>query len=156
MRQLKLFKLENHQKPFQPKSGKRKSRRPISTKAPTHLVLKSKKKDLKIQESEVVSIWNHCSKRFRVKTYSFVVNLNHVHAVLRFSEGSIQNRKFIRAVTGMLSRKLRVLWAWSPLTGIVAWGRDYLGILKYLKLNGLEANNEIPYRVERTRGWQPP
>lgn len=156
MKQLRLFKLENRKKPFQSIKGRRKSRRPISSRNPTHLILKSKKGDLKPQESEIISIWNQCTKKFKIKNYSIVVNINHIHAALRFCGGSVQYRRFIRAVTGVLGRRLKIAWALSPLTRIVTWGRDYFGLLKYLKLNDLEANNIIPYRVGRTRGWQPP
>ena len=50
----------------------------------------------------------------------------------------------------ILSAKSR-FWDARPFTRIVAWGRDYLGVRKYLALSVLEAVGFLPLRKKLYR-----
>jgi hypothetical protein len=59
---------------------------------------------------------------------------------------------FIRTYTGLVARKLgKNLWAQSPFTRVLSWGRDFSHVLAYLQQNRREVTREIPY--EPRRDW---
>lgn len=89
--------------------------------------------------------------KFRVKAYGVAVNHDHVHFVLKVP-GRAEYIAFLRALTGAIARKFgKGLWSLLPFTRVVAWGRDFRGVLSYLKKNREEASGARPYepRVRR-------
>jgi REP element-mobilizing transposase RayT len=151
MRQLSFFKNSNSARVFVQTQGKRKSKRPLSTRRPIHLILKSKKYDLRKNQRAITGIWNRLSKNFGVRSFGLVVNSNHIHAVVKLHSRELYNQ-FIQGFTGMISKKLMICWLCRPDTRIALWGKDIYRLLKYLKLNELEAKGKIPYQKSRTRG----
>ena len=150
MNQLLLLDHNNPFKLFAPQQGRRKSKRPLSSRHPIHIILKSRSPDLKRMERAVLKWWNRFSVQFGVKCYRIVVNRDHIHALVRLHSPRLFIG-FLRAVTGTIARGLRVKWRERPATRIATWGRDFKRLVKYLKLNFLEANGFIDYQPERTR-----
>jgi REP element-mobilizing transposase RayT len=150
MNQLALIETTGRFKLFAPKKGKRKEKRPLSTKHPIHLVLKSSKNDLKCNEREILKWWSRFCRQFGIKCYRVVVNRDHLHAVVRIHSAHLFTR-FVRAFSGTLARCLKIKWLNRPATRIGHWGRDFKRLLQYLKLNLFEAEGFIDYQPSRTR-----
>ena len=155
MKQLSLIPRINTAKPFIIRTGLRKSKRPLSSRHPIHLILKSAKHDLRAREREIVAILNHFAAKFGIKIYGIVVNSDHIHAIIRLHHVKIYN-SFIRSLTGTLTLKMKIRWLARPVTRIANWGRDFRRLKLYLKLNWLEATGQIAYQPNRTKGWSPP
>jgi REP element-mobilizing transposase RayT len=150
MRQQTLFSMKNTLALFVPEKGRRKSARPLSTRHTIHLILKSKGRTLRKQERAIIRNWKTFGSQFGVRTYGLVVNTDHIHGAIRIHSRDLY-RKFITALTGLLSRILQIKWATLPATRIVVWGNDFKRLLKYIKLNEWEALGYINYQPLRTR-----
>lgn len=150
MKQTSFFTVQNWNKAFVPEKGKRKIKRPLSTKNPIHLILRSSKQDLRKNEREVIQNWNRLARKFGVRTYRVVVASDHLHALVRLHSQRLYNQ-FIQALTGMLSKRLQVKWRNRPTTRLAQWGKDFRRLKQYLELNFLEANHILEYRPKRTR-----
>ena len=145
--------------------------RPISSKDPMHVVLKSTKAVGKFsfghksnvrQVNEIVR--RHC-KKYGVKLIEFSNNFNHIHLLVRFPSRAIYLR-FIRSLTGSLAlaisgaSKLRGLksifggkgfWDFRPFTRVVKSWRGYKVARDYVVLNQLEAMDILPKRSGRLK-----
>jgi REP element-mobilizing transposase RayT len=150
MKQITLFNSTNGFKLFIPKKGMRKEKRPLSTRHPIHIILKSAGQDLKRNEREVLKWWNNFARKFGIKVYSVVVNHDHLHAVIRIHSHGLYVQ-FIRAFSGTLARALKIKWLNRPVTRLAHWGRDFKRLIKYLKLNLFEAEGFLAYQPGRTR-----
>jgi REP element-mobilizing transposase RayT len=131
--------------------GKRKTRRPLCSKRPVHIVLKAKSQNLYANKAWIESKTRCLAERFHVKIYSLAVNFDHVHLVLK-----LPNRRayaaFMRALTGLLARKIGTgLWKLLPFTRVLAWGRDFRQALHYLRKNREEAAGARLY--EKRKNW---
>lgn len=151
MRQTSFFTLENHiGKVFAPKTGRRKSKRPLSSRHPIHLILHSEKSNLRKNERWVLTQWNRFARKFGVRTYRIVVCGDHLHSVIRLHD--FKNYvAFIRAFSGTLARSAGIKWSCRPATRLANWGRDFKRLCQYVKLNFLEANGFLEYQPDRTR-----
>lgn len=151
MKQLTFFSMPKHiGKLFIPTKGRRKSRRPLSTRHPIHLVMHADSSELRKREREFQRHWHRFARQFGVNTYRLVMNSNHVHAVIRLHELKSYSR-FIQALTGTLARKFALRWRERPVTRLVNWGKDFKRLCQYVKLNFLEANSFLAYQSQRTR-----
>lgn len=123
MRQIPLFK--NTTPLFhggQLARGKRKTRRPLSTKRPLHLVLKAKEHQLFAHKVFLEGLARRLAASSRAKIYGLAVNHDHIHLVLRFPHVS-SYRAFVRAFTGLISRRIKAgLWLLTPFTRVLSWG----------------------------------
>ncbi len=64
--------------------------------------------------------------------------------------GTRDYRKFIRALTGILARKLgKNIWKMLPFTRVASWGKDFLNLKKYFHQNREEAAGRRPYRARK-------
>ncbi len=72
--------------------NKRKSKRPLSIKAPIHLVIKSEnaKGNLSFvnHQSAIIRAISAVSKKWNIMIYDKAVNFNHVHFVIRINSES--------------------------------------------------------------------
>lgn len=148
MRQTSFGFLKNYKKEFGGAllQGKRKVRRPLSTKHPIHLVLKSTHKNLfNPGNLSLENLVRSQAKKFGVQLYDLALNWSHIHCLIR-----IKNRKdyikFIRSLTSVLSMKIRKskpqlkeIFILRPFTRILSWGRDFEKGLDYQILNQMEA-----------------
>lgn len=104
MRQTKFSFLKQYKKEFGGSLliGKKKTRRPLSTKAPIHLILKSSRTKLfHPSNNDITRILKVDAKRFDLQIYDLAVNWNHIHLLIKIPsrEAYIQ---FIRSVTSKL------------------------------------------------------
>jgi hypothetical protein len=160
MKQMDLFKLESS-KSFGGSllAGKRKARRPISTKHAMHLVLNSQQvlkngsflKHRKLIEATV----GRATKKFGVKVYRLAVARDHIHMVIKVGSRA-SYAFFIQFTSGLLALKLKFekgakFWSHRPFTRIVEWGRDFKRTCEYVMMNELESMRWITYQP-RGRG----
>jgi REP element-mobilizing transposase RayT len=101
MRQTGFSFLKNYKKEFGGSLlvGKRKTQRPLSTKMPIHLVLKSSHSRLfRPDDLRLAHLFKKEARRFGIKVYDFAVNWNHIHFLIQIPSRESYVR-FIRAVT---------------------------------------------------------
>ncbi|OFZ13601.1 MAG: hypothetical protein A2Z20_09705 [Bdellovibrionales bacterium RBG_16_40_8] len=136
---------------------KRKSRRPLSVKLPLHLVLcadVSKIGSFLRHNITIEKTLQKYAKQFGVRIYHKATVQNHLHLVLKFNH-RLNYQCFIRAVTGVLAKKLNIRWSVRPFSRIVQWGKDFKSIVKYVVMNELEAKGAINYQP-RKKKYIPP
>jgi len=155
MKQKTLFKLSNFKSDFGGAllPGKRKTRRPLSYKNPTNIVLRADiEKSGSLLRSRVMidNYFAMYAERFGVKIYEKAIVSNHIHLVALFSS-RLQYMKFIRAISGTLACKLKIKWLLRPWTRILKWGRDLQTAIKYTLQNHFEAIGAIPYQKRKTK-----
>jgi REP element-mobilizing transposase RayT len=148
MRQLSFDFTKNYKKEFGGSLllGKRKSKRPLSTKHPLHLVLKSSYKGVfNPSNKSLRELIQKQSKRFGIKIYDYAVNWSHIHLIIRIKDRT-DYLKFIRAITSIIAlrakefdSKFDQVFTLRPFTRILSWGRDFRNALSYQVLNQLEA-----------------
>lgn len=131
--------------------GKRKMMRPLSTKRPLHLVLKARSRVLYKHKVHIEREIRRLGDKFQLRVYGVAVNFDHLHLMLK-----IPHRRnyvlFIRALTGVLARKLgKGLWKLLPFSRVLTWGRDFQRNLDYLHKNRREASGAISY--EPRKDW---
>jgi REP element-mobilizing transposase RayT len=138
--------------------GNAKSARPLSTKEAVHLVLKStqaigtKSMLHTYNVNKINNIIRTHAKLCRIRIYHFVNVGNHLHLVIKLDDRKEFSR-FIRIITGLIARhvlkaqrgpavddstaahKKTQFWVARPFTRLIAWGRDYDYIKKYMKKN---------------------
>ena len=149
-----------------------KCQRPLSFKQSMHLVLRSSKATGKysfLHISRVRQIKALVQKQAsvsEVKILRYANAGNHLHLLVQPSN-RIGYRKFIRAITGLIARTVlktergiglrgqdrlkntNKFWDKRPFTRIVAWGREFTRVSRYLIQNILEAEGLIPYRPRK-------
>lgn len=142
MKQLTLFRDES------PKEfggsllkGKRKSRRPLDTTKPIHLILKSNSDDLFLQNKNLIAeILTTYSARFGLTQYSQAIHFDHIHLSFTVTHRLLYN-KWIRATTSRLAQKIPGLkFKFRPYARIVTWGREFTGVRNYIAINQREAD----------------
>ena len=158
-KQLSFFKPAPRQFGGSLLKGNPKEQRPLSTKKPLHLVLKSKwafgdKSMLSRQNIKNVDyIIRKQAKACGIKLYHLVNVGNHLHLVVKIEDRKLY-RNFIRAVSGLIARqvlqkqrgpekaeaegaakKSKSFWLARPFTRIASWGRDYENLKKYMLKN---------------------
>ncbi len=152
--------------------GKRKLGRPIATRRPMHIVMRS---------SLAVGGWSflhpshapfiRCvvpliAKRFNVQLYEWSQNSNHLHLLLRAATRD-GLKHFLMAVSGRISQKITCAKKGNPLgkrffdhipfSRIVEWGRSLVIARRYIIQNNLEALGLVAYRPRKARlGHGPP
>ncbi len=126
--------------------GKRKGRRPLSTKNAIHLVLKSDLKGVfNPGNRRLEQLIQNTAKRFHIRIYSMALNWSHIHCVMKIKDRKDYNA-FIRVLTSILALRIRIhqnfagkVFTLRPFTRIISWGRDFKNVLSYLVLNELES-----------------
>jgi REP element-mobilizing transposase RayT len=131
----------------------RKSIRPLSLRNPTHLVLKAKLCfNLFKNKAHIQKIIMKQSKTFGVKVYGISIQRDHIHLNLKIFSRRMY-KGFIRAVTGLIARKLKAkgIWKLRPFTRIVSWGKDFQILKTYILQNELEVRGLIPKQLRRSK-----
>lgn len=155
MKQLKLFK-ENYKTEFGGTllSGKRKSKRPLNTKLPIHLVLRAD-----ITNSGTLLQWQTLikhqiqkwSQKFSITICERAIVGNHIHLLITFNTRESYNN-FARALAGALAQKTKLKWTTRPFTRIVKPGKDFQNVSKYVIQNQLEAWRILAYKERAPAG----
>ena len=84
-----------------------------------------------------------------MRIFSLSIQEDHIHHAICFQNRRDYNR-FVRAVTGLLSRKFgRGLWRYRPYTRVTEWGRDSKNLMAYIHQNELEVTGVIPYQPRK-------
>ncbi len=135
------------------RKGRRKLARPVDTKRPMHLVLRSTR--AKGRWSLLAPGNGRMVRKLvfalagpsEVRVYDFANSGNHIHLLVR-ARTRRGFQRYLRALTGLLARQItgarrgqRIGKFWDALafSRVVSWGRDYSQAKKYLGLNRLEA-----------------
>jgi REP element-mobilizing transposase RayT len=145
--------------------GNRKSKRPLSTKHPIHLILKADQKGVFNPSSQKLnSLIRKTARLFNIQIYDLAVNWSHIHFLIRFKQRE-DYVKFVRAVSSLLTEfsrrsdsirssgkintqtaqrrdsksQIRKLFTLRPFTRILAWGRDLKSVFNYLKIDQMES-----------------
>jgi REP element-mobilizing transposase RayT len=141
--------------------GNPREARPVSTKRPMHLVMRStlargERSFLRpARAKQIKDLVQRTSKKHGVKVYRFANSGNHLHMIVLPSSRTGFNG-FIRAISGLIARltlgvergraKGLKFWDARPFTRVLEWGRDYRQACAYLAQNILEALGFIEYR----------
>ncbi len=159
MRQASFSFIKDYKKEFGSSllEGKRKTKRPLSTKHPLHLILKSSCGG--VFNPGNVSLENLIrsqTKKFGIKIYELALNWSHIHFILKIESRKNYN-KFIRSLTAAVAKQIRklkphleVIFDLRPFTRIISWGRDFKRVLEYALLNQMEAFGLVT-RVKKTK-----
>ena len=147
-------------------TGNAREQRPLSTKRPLHLVMRSslargERSFLSPRRSKAVrELIYRSGKKQGVKIYRFANSGNHLHLIVLPSSRGAYFR-FIRSISGRLARLVLgaergraqgiKFWDALPFTRVLEWGRDYLRTCDYLKQNTLEALGFLPYRPRKSK-----
>lgn len=126
--------------------GKRKTARILDRRKPLHFVLKSKKSaNLYSHRILLRRLLILYAKKFGIKVYKESVQKDHFHFCVKITNRQLY-RAFIRALTGVIAQRLgKGLWILAPYSRVVAWGRDFLGVLDYILLNDCEVGGKVPF-----------
>lgn len=145
MKQLSMIKKEKSDFGGSLLKGKRKSKRPISTKKPMHLVLQSEKAKgrfaLAPSDQRLKMLAIKMAQKFGVKLYTCALNWSHAHLVIRVKNRR-QYNSFIRALTGAMVLRLKApkgFFTVRPFSKIGTWGRQFKNWLNYTEKNELQA-----------------
>ena len=146
--------------------GKRKKRRPITTKKPMLFTMRSSyaigersfRRPIfrKFIEQTIVSL----SKKFRIKVYESSINGNHLHLLIRgYDRDGLRN--FFRVLLGLIARKVtgsergkpfgKRFWDELAHSRIIGWRRHFKIAVNYVIQNRLEAAGIIPYTPRKFR-----
>ena len=139
--------------------GKRKERRPIVTKRPMHVTLKSSiavgRLSLFTKGREIERLVRRLAHQFSVKIFEYSNNGNHLHLAVQARERE-GFKKFLMAIAGQIAQKMtgsqkkkplaRKFWDFIPFTRIVEWGKDLERVVFYVMQNQQEALGLLPTR----------
>ncbi|MGZ3722213.1 MAG: transposase [Bdellovibrionales bacterium] len=144
------------------KNSNAKVKRPLESKLPIHLVLRSKKGVLRLPKTIrlVNQTVEDVAKKHGVTIYKYANVGNHLHMVIKIPARTRWSA-FIRELTGKLAQRVQVLrgrqkgiesfWLKRPFTRIVrGWQRAFKSALQYVELNQLEAEGFISRKDTKT------
>jgi len=150
MKQLQLIPKPLNYHGGQLRRGRRKIRRPLSTKRSIHLVLKCHNSmDLFGHREYVNEKISTNARRFGVKLYSRSVQRDHIHLLMKFPCRQ-SYVFFVRSLASVLARRFsKGMWKCLPFSRVVQWGKDFRGVLSYLRQNDLEVRGLVAYSPRR-------
>lgn len=145
--------------------GNPRSKRPISTRKPMHLVMRSSfaKGSFSMQQTmnrkRIQIALQSLSKSLGVRVYRFANSGNHLHMLI-YTSSRQAYINFIRALSGIIARivlnaergsasMIDRFWDARPFTRVVEWGREFSVVRNYIDLNKLEA---IGFRLATRSG----
>ncbi len=158
--------------------GKRRKQRPLSSKKPLHLVLRSDfahgSRSLLRHRPLIEKILAKAKKRFAIRIYEMAIVSNHIHIVIKGrTRQNLQN--FFRVAAGHIAQELlrqfpilqsekakqggasknrekeNKFWQTRIYSRIVSWGREYSSVKEYVVQNALEALGLISYKTRAKR-----
>lgn len=140
--------LKNYKKSFGGSMliGKRKSLRPLSTKHPIHLVLKScQTRVFAPGNRSLEKLIRKIATKYQIKIYDLALNWSHIHFLIRIPSRKNYNA-FVRELSSLLATKIRLakpnlkaIFTLRPFTRILTWGKEFKTAFDYHLLNKLEA-----------------
>ena len=165
MRQASFGFLKDYKKEFGGSllQGKRKTARPLSTKQPIHLVLKSThSRPFLPSNRKLEKLFRTQAQKYGLKIYDLALNWSHIHALITIPSRQAYHA-FIRTLTAAIVKVLSLSWGKSlkglldlrPFTRILSWGREFTSVRGYLELNQMEARGLI-HRPSSLPSSRPP
>lgn len=139
--------------------GKRKSRRPLSTKAPIHLILRASANIERKNLNRAFSFYGKknafllqsVAKKFGIQIYQSVFNFTHLHMVLKIPSREAY-AGFIRVLSSRLASLAGLsrgqLFTLRPYTRVADWGQGFRSLILYIKKNAREAIGGVDIRYE--------
>jgi len=131
-----------------------KTKRPLHSKFPMHVILKGRKGILRNPKVyvKVNAAFTKLNQKYGHRMYDYSNNGNHIHASLKLS--NIHNwTAYIRELSSAIVRVLRAaklldpnekFWLYRPYTRIVrGWKKAFLALKQYIRLNKLEAEYHL-------------
>ena len=152
--------------------GRRKLARPISSRRPLHLVMRSSRAQgrwsmrTKTNDQVVRTGLRRYARRYGIKVYEFANVGNHLHLLVR-TKCRLGLQNFLRVFAGVTARRVtgarpghRIgkFWEYLAYSRVMTWGRDFLGVRAYVAANEAECEGSIPPRVHaavRRRAFNP-
>jgi REP element-mobilizing transposase RayT len=150
--------------------GLRKLTRPLSSRRPLHVVLRSARARgrwsmrTKTNQQVVRKALRSYAHRYGIKIYEFANAGNHLHLLLR-SRCRLALQNFLRVFAGVTARRLTgarrghpvgAFWEYLAYSRIVTWGRDFLGVRAYVAANENDGGGRfLAHRHEPTRKREP-
>ena len=133
-------------------NNKRKSRRPLDTKKPLHVVLRvDTEKPVFLHNDPLINqLIEHFAKKFGIQVHLNSVNANHLHLVISFKHRDFYS-KFLKALSGRLAQQFKIKWLHPPFTRVLNWGRDFKNACAYVIKNQKEAWGLISYTPRRKK-----
>ena len=143
------------------KNSHAKTKRPLDSKLPIHLVLRSTKGGMRLPKTlkPVNDLVGKVCKKHGVTIYRYSNVGNHIHVVMKIP-GRPRWSAFIRELTGRISQLVQGIkgrekgvrfWAQRPFTRIVrGWRGAFKLACQYVELNQLEAEGFISRRDTKT------
>ena len=154
--------------------GRRKSKRPLSTDSPLHLVLRSDfaygKRSLLKHRPRIEKIIQRSANKFAIRVYQKAIVGNHIHLLVKGKKRE-QIQNFFRIVAGHIAQEIlkfaplsademkrrelmsskkrnkeNKFWQTRIYSRLVRWGKDFFTVKAYVIQNGLEALGLIPYK----------
>lgn len=131
---------------------KRKLERPLDSRRPLHLVLKSSaakgKMSFLTHKIAVDQIIERNAKKFGVRIHDRANVGNHLHLVLSFTSREVFQR-FLKSVTGLIARHItrarkgkpfgRRFWDYTAFTRVIVGYRAFRTARQYIEKNEIEA-----------------
>ena len=136
------------------KTSNAKTARPLDSKLPIHMVLRSAKGGLRLPKTfnGVNEIVDRSCRKHGVTVYKYANVGNHIHLLIKIPQRRRWNA-FIRELTGKIAQFVSVnsgitidgkFWAQRPFTRIVkGWKKAFRIAYNYVWLNELESQGHI-------------
>lgn len=122
---------------------KRKTARPLTSKKPIHIVIRSTKargphsfaNNRKRLDQEL----RRCSIKWGIKVYRRVWVWDHLHAIIKIPNRTLY-KNWIRELNSAIVRSLKAkdFFELRPYTRVIEWGKHLLQAKSYLELNEME------------------
>jgi REP element-mobilizing transposase RayT len=140
--------------------GRAKSARPIATKKPMHVILRSSRAkgewSLLRRSKEIESILERTAKRFHIRVYRSANVGNHIHLFIQARRrADFQNflRVLPQAIAFLITQARKgnsvgKFWDALAFSRIIEWGRDWRAAVNYVEKNVLEGKGIPRDRVD--------
>jgi REP element-mobilizing transposase RayT len=153
------------------REGRRKVRRPFSSKGALHVVCRSdiaqKEFSLLLPKNRMIvdEVSTSLAKKWGITLYDKAICANHLHLLVRAVSKTTLNA-FLRALPGLIAMRITKAKKGSPLTKkfwskrvwsrIVRFGREFKEVKAYILQNTLEALGIIPYNPRKPKKRRAP
>ncbi len=146
--------------------GKRKKSRPLNTRKPIHLTLRSSyavgKNSFRTKKNEafISKLITSLSRMWGIRIYQYSIHGNHLHLSLKaLTRQGFQN--FLRVLSAQVATFATGAKRGKPFgkrffdlpafTRIGEWGKPFKILIKYVAQNVMEASGLIPYQPRKPR-----
>lgn len=161
-KQMSFFKRESTEHGGSIGVGKRKKYRPLDTRLPLHVILRSEKAKKRLAlvnfQRRIERILKKMAIKFHVSIYERNINFNHIHLLIRCrNRRGLQN--FFRSVAALIAREVTgarkgrpfgKFWSQLLYSNIVkSWKRHFQNVRNYIVQNNLETWGLVPYKKRK-------